>query len=354
MTTPSTMLAAVWRGPGQLDLEDRAVPAVIPGSLLIKVKACAICGSDIRIMNNGNSRIKEPRILGHEAAGEVVAIGEGTSGFAIGDRVTLGADIPCGNCDHCRSGRANCCDINFAVGYQFDGAFAEYMLINPLIVKNGPIQKFNEQLDWDEATLAEPLGCCLNGYERALYHPKSFGGNVVVFGAGPIGLMLLSLGRLFGAKKLIIIEPCALRRQLALKFGAQFAVDPSAENVISKVMEITSGIGAHAIFTACPSSKAHEQAIAIVAKRGVVNLFGGLPASAPEILLLSNHLHYREAYVTGSHGATPQHHAQALRMIQNKEIDALALISDRLPLSEIGRAFELAASGTAVKVIVNP
>lgn len=353
MILPSKMLAAVWRGPGRLELEERDVPSIIPGSLLVRVKACAICGSDLRILHNGNPRIEAPRILGHEAAGEVVAIGEGVLGFAHGDRITTGADVPCGECDQCRSGRANCCDTNYAVGYQFDGAFAEYMLVDPLIVKYGPIQKLASNTCWEEAALAEPLGCCINGYERALFQQGS-GGTVVVFGAGPIGLMLLSLGRTFGAERLICVEPSAVRRDMAMEFGAQVTIDSNSEDVVARVMEITRGVGGNVIFTACPSPTAHEQAIAMVAKRGVVNLFGGLPKTAAAISLLSNHLHYREAYVTGSHGATPEHHAQALNMICDGKFDARALISECFPLSEIHRAYELAGSGTVAKVIVKP
>ena len=353
MNLPSKMLAAVWRGPDLMHLEERGIPQVIPGSLLIRVRACAICGSDLRILHSGNPRITAPRILGHEASGEVVAIGDGVSGYSLGDRVTTGADVPCGECDHCLSGRANCCDINYAVGYQFDGAFAEYMLVSPLIVKNGPIQKLSQQIPWEVAALAEPLACCINGFERALYQ-KGSGGNVVVFGAGPIGLMLLSLGHTFGAKRLICIEPSEVRRSMAVKFGAQVTIDPSSEDVVAKVMTVTNGVGGHAIFTACPSHLAHEQAIAMVAKRGVVNLFGGLPKFAPAISMMSNHLHYREAYITGSHGSTPQQHAKALEMIQDGTFNAQALISDCFDLSEIHRGFELAASGLAAKIIIKP
>jgi L-iditol 2-dehydrogenase len=353
MKLPNKMQAAVWRGPDLMQLEERDVPQVVPGSLLINVKACAICGSDLRILHTGNPRISSPRILGHEASGEVVAIGDGVFGFSIGDRVTTGADVPCGECVHCLSGRANCCDINYAVGYQFDGAFAEYMLVSPLIVKNGPLQKISQYTSWEAAALAEPLGCCINGYERALYQ-KGSGGNVVVFGAGPIGLMLLSLGCTLGADQLICIEPSEVRRNMATKFGAHVTIDPSNEDVVAKVMEVTNGVGGNAIFTACPSALAHEQAIAMVAKRGVVNLFGGLSKSAPAISMMSNHLHYREAYVTGSHGSTPLQHSKALAMIQDGTFNANALITDCFALSEIHLGFELAASGLAAKVIIKP
>lgn len=352
MTSASnSMLAAVWHGPNQLKLENRPIPELTPGSMLIKVLACAVCGSDLRILSNGNPRIEPPRILGHEVSGEVIALGSGVEGFDIGDKVTTGADIPCGECYHCKSGRANCCDTNYAVGYQFDGGYAEYMLVHPLIVKYGPIQKLPKDMSWEHGALAEPLACCINGFERALYQPGS-GGTVVVFGAGPIGLMLTMLAREYGAEHIVVIEPAFNRRAQALRFGADTVLDPSAVDVVAEVMNITKSQGAQALFTACPSTEAHEQAIAMVAKRGVVNLFGGLPKTAGAISVLSNHIHYKEAYITGSHGSTPDQHAQALKMIADKKIDADALISATFMLEEIHEAMNFAASKSNGKVVI--
>jgi len=348
------MQAAVWYQPNDLRLEDRPIPDAIPGSLVLKVHACAVCGSDIRILKEGNPRILEPRILGHEIAGEVVEIGEGVVGYAIGDRISTGADIPCGECKHCKSGRPNCCDINYAIGYQFDGGYAEYVRLDPLVVKYGPLQKFDKKLPWKNAALAEPLACCINGYERVFYQ-EGAGGTVVIFGAGPIGLMLMTLGKqLYSAKQVIMIEPNKTRRALSLSLGADIVVDPATEDPVTLVMDLTDGQGAQAIFTACPVIETHKQAIEMVAKRGVVNLFGGVPKSEPPIPLLSNFLHYREAYVTGSHGSTPEQHSKALALISTGRVDVTNLISKTVSLSNIHEGFALATAGSVSKVIVSP
>ncbi len=348
------MLVAAWYGPNDIRLEDRDIPKVTPGTVLVKVKSCAVCGSDLRILGDGNPRISPPHILGHEISGEVFEVGEGVTGYSVGDRVSTGADVPCGECIHCKSGRPNCCDINYAIGYQFDGGYAEYILLDPLVVKYGPMQKFDSSLSWENASLAEPLACCINGYERALYH-KDMGGIVVIFGAGPIGLMLMMLGKGFYAvDKVIIVEPSQARRDMALRLGADVVIDPNNEDPVAEVMNITDNQGAQAIFTACPVIETHKQAIKMVAKRGVVNFFGGVPKNEPEIPLLSNFIHYREAYITGSHGSTPEQHAQALDMIASKTIDVSSLISESVPLSKIVEGFELAASGRLVKVIITP
>jgi len=348
------MLAAVWYAPNDVRLEEREVPRILPGTLLIKVKACAICGSDLRIFREGNSRVEPSRILGHEIAGEVVEVGAGVMNYSVGDSVSTGADIPCGECSHCLSGRPNCCDINYAIGYQFDGGYAEYIRLDPLVVKNGPLQKFNAVLPWQNAALAEPLACCINGYERALYH-KGMGGSVVIFGAGPIGLMLLMLGKqYYGVDNVVVIEPSETRRNLALAFGADLVIDPDITQSVDEVMAFTENQGAQVVFTACPILETHNLAVQMVAKRGVVNFFGGLPKTAPAIDILSNFLHYREAYITGSHGSTPAQHKRALDLIATGIVDVSKVVSKTVGLKDIHKGFDLARSGTVAKVVITP
>ena len=346
-----SMQAAVLYGPDDLRLEHRPVPETVPGSVILKVDACAICGSDLRILKSGNPRITEPRIIGHEVAGTFIEVGDGVDKFRIGDRVSVGADIPCGKCHHCISGHANNCDVNLAIGYQFDGGYAEYIRLEPVVVQYGPVKKFSSAISSTEAALAEPLGCCINGYEL-VYMAK--GASVAVFGAGPIGIMLISLAKtLYGSRQVVSIEPQAQRRAAALKYGADLALDPTVDNVYERVMELSGGAGIDRIFTACPSVETHEQAVAMVAKRGFVNLFGGLSKGSRPILVDSNWLHYREAYLTGSHGATPAHHARALELIEQGVIDAKSFITHEVPLGRIAEGFQIAASGDAVKVVIH-
>lgn len=325
------MLAARWHGPLDLRLEKVPIPKVAPKSVLVKVYACAVCGSDNRIFRFGDARVVSPRTIGHEIAGKVVDVGSGVTRFRPGDRVTVGADIPCGECDHCRAGRPNCCQTNLAIGYQYDGGFAEYLLLEPLVVEQGPIQKFSSGLDYEIAALAEPLACCLNGYQRVL-GASPVGGTVVVFGAGPIGIMLTMLAPLKGADRVIVIEPNTERRQAALVAGADVSIDPEKLDSVKTVMNLTDGKGADMIFTACPSLESQRDAMAMVATRGVVNLFGGLPKDTPKLEIYSNEIHYKEACVTGSHGSTPEQHKEAIELIERKVISVEQLISRRLSL----------------------
>jgi L-iditol 2-dehydrogenase len=151
------MKAAVMYHLNDLRLEEIEKPVIKPNTILLKVYSCAICGSDLRILGSGNPRVKCPAIIGHEIAGEVVSVGEGIEKFRIGDRVALGADIPCGKCEHCTAGRGNCCDQNYAMGYQFPGGFAEYCLLEPMMVNYGPIIKVPDNVSYDESALMEQL-----------------------------------------------------------------------------------------------------------------------------------------------------------------------------------------------------
>ena len=273
------------------------------------------------------------------------------SKFRNGDRLSVGADIPCGKCEQCLAQRANCCETNLAMGYQFDGGFAEFVKLEAGVVEHGPVHAFGVDLPFGLAALAEPLACCINGYQRCLYES---GGTVVVFGAGPMGAMLAMYGRYKGASQIITVEPSHSRRAWAKEFTSDEVIDPSHDDTVARIMDLTGGMGAEAIFTACASTTAHEQAIAVVARRGVVNLFGGLPKSAPPIALASNHIHYREAYLTGSHGSTPQQHEMALRMIESGEFDVSKLISEELPLEELPRFVSEGPTDGVIKAIVRP
>jgi len=345
-------LSAVWNKPDDLALIYKPLKDPEKGEVIVRVESCAICGSDLRILRHGNPRVTSGRTVGHEISGQIIAAGKGVSNFKETDRVSIGADVPCGKCTHCLAGRANCCDINYAIGHQFEGGFAEYIALNRLVVEQGPVRKIAAQTSYDCAALAEPLACCINGYERGFMTP---GRSVVIFGAGPIGMMLAMLAPIYKASKIVLVDPTEARLAKAKTLGlADHYINPEKQDPVSAVMDITNGIGADMIFTACPSVEAHTQAIKMLAKRGVVNLFGGVPKTSPAIALESNFIHYREAYITGSHGSTPELHHRAMDWIESGRIDVEKLITHRIPLKEIHEGYRIAASGDAIKVIIKP
>ena len=344
------MKAAVLEDLNKLIVKEVPDPDLSPDDVIVKVYSCAVCGSDIRIFHHGNDRVHPPAILGHESSGEIVEVGERVTGFSVGDRVAIGSDVPCGECDVCRAGYGNNCRINYAMGYQFQGSFAEYVPINRIMLNFGPIHKIPDSMSWDEAALAEPLACVLNAVEFAGIKP---GDVVVVMGAGPIGCMIIPVALMCGAAKVIAINRSPGRLDFAKKVGADAVICSSEEEQIERVMEETGGLGADVVFTANPSPQSHPDAIKMARNRGRVNLFGGLPAGT-KVELETNLIHYKELLVSGAHGSVPRHHKQAIDLIGSGKFDIKEFISHRYALEEISEAFSVAESKAGLRVIVKP
>jgi L-iditol 2-dehydrogenase len=345
------MIAARMHGIGDVRIEGVEKPVPGPGEILLKVEACAVCGSDIRIFRHGNDRLDYPAITGHEISGVISDVGGGTT-FSVGDRVSLGADVPSMADDWSKNGMGNLSDINYAVGYQFPGGFAEYCLLNELTVKFGPVALVPDSLDLELACLAEPLGCCINGLTQAKMKP---GKTVLIIGAGPIGLLLARTARAFGAPLVVIADQDPVRVQQAEELGEPKAVNSSEKSLIALIGEL--GLerqGFDIVLTACPSPQAQEQAVELVAKRGVVNFFGGLPGSQSSISINSNLIHYKEAFLTGSHGSTPKQHKLALELIASGRVDVAPFITHRFPLKKISEAFAVAESRLGLKAVIKP
>ena len=326
-------------------------PQIDDDSALLKVESVAICGSDIRIFHHGNPRVKPPAIIGHETAGTVVKAGKNVARVKEGDRVAIGADVPCGQCSWCRNGLGNNCSINYAIGYQIPGAFAEYMVLPKLVLEEGPVAPFGDKLGFDEAALAEPLACVINGLELV---NLSLGKTIVLVGMGPIGCMMIDAARAMGAIKVICVELSPQRMEIARQYGADVYIDPKQDDVIARCREETGGEGPDVVMTTCPSVDVHEQAIEMVAHRGYVNLFGGLGKHVRPMSVLSNTIHYKECFVTGSHGCVPRHHELAVRLLEAGKVRTAPIITHHFPLEEINRAFETMESQQGMKIMIHP
>ena len=348
---PATMKAAVLRGIDQMSVENLPVPEIDDDSALMRVEAVCICGSDIRILHHGNPRVHPPTITGHEAAGVVVRVGANIKNLKVGDRISIGADVPCGECDWCRNGLGNNCEINYAVGYQIPGAFAECMKLPKLMCLEGPVTRFADDLSFEEAALAEPLACAINGLELV---NMSLGKTVVIVGLGPIGCMMIDLARTMGAEKVICVQRSSLRMEIAKQYKADLYLASAETDIVRAVLEATGGRGADIIVTTCGSVEAHEQAVEMVAHRGYINLFGGLGKDARPMSLYSNKIHYRESFLTGSHGSVPRQHKMAVKLLESGRVRVKPLITHRLALSEIEAAFAVMESRRGMKIVVTP
>lgn len=345
------MLAAVFEGPNRMTLREVPTPAAGPGELVVRVKAAAICGTDIRIYRGKKTKgVRVPSIIGHEFSGEVVEVGEGVRGFAPGDRVSVDPVIPCHHCYCCKTGLENVCANRTAIGYEFDGAFAEYVRIPATAVAGGHVFKFPASLDFHQAALAEPLGCCVNGQENA---QVGLGDTVVILGAGPIGLMHVQLAKAAGARRVIVSEPKEHRRAMAQRLGADVVVDPTAEDLASTVRDLTEGIGADAVIVAIGIPALANQALSLARKGGRVNLFAGFSVGdAPAMDV--NLIHYNELLVTGTSALTRHHYERALRLIESGVVRVAELVTHRFPLAEMEKALATAEEGRGIKVVITP
>ena len=325
-----------------------------PDEILIRVVACGMCGSDVRIFHYGNKRVQFPATIGHEVAGIVVEKGNAVSDvFHVGDRVALGADIPCGTCYHCVEGNCNNCQENIAIGYQLPGGFAEYLKIDARIWSGGPIQKIPENISFEEAALAEPVACAINGMEIL---PNKTHGTILIIGAGVLGCLLSELARIYHYQQVFLADDDLAKLSFIKERG--YAADSfltSDKTLPERIRELTKGRGVDAVMVACPDLGAQRLALDCLGPRGAVNFFAGLPSGSDDLLFPSNLIHYNELYVTGSHGSTPDQHLRALDFIGRGQVRVKNLITHRFSLADLAQAFARAEnSQNRLKVMILP
>lgn len=348
------MKALRFHAPGDVRLEDVPEPTCGPTEVKIRVRNCSTCGTDVKIRNNGHVNITRETTMGHEIAGEVVEVGAAArGGFAVGDRVQCIAAVPCGECHECGKGWMEVCQNQTSVGYQYDGGFAEYMIVPEQVLKVDGLNHIPDNVGFDEASAVEPFACAINAQEQLGIEP---GDVVVVFGAGPIGCMHVRIARgVHAAGTIVLVDVNAERLAMSADAVHPDAVlDASAVDVVAEVMRMTGGRGADVVITATPANVTQEQAIAMAARNGRISFFGGLPKTNPTITCDSNLVHYRQLHIHGANGSAPAHHRAALEYISTGAIPVKDLITRHLPLSEALDAFDIVARGEAIKVTVEP
>jgi L-iditol 2-dehydrogenase len=347
------MKAAVVERLGQISLEEVPDPELIPGSLLVRVEACAVCGSDIRIFRKGDPRASLPRIIGHEIAGVVEKLGKGTTGLTVGDRVAIAPGHGCGTCPYCRKGMSNVCiDPRPSVGYASSGGFAQYIVPPVNVVQNGFVNIIPDGLSFEDASMAELLACCINGQERASVGPRD---TVLIIGAGPAGCMHVELARARGASKIILTQRSESRLALAAeRFEPDLVIRAEGNELVERVKAETSGLGADVVIVAAPSPQAQEAAMRLVAPRGRVSLFGGLPKDNKAITIDANVIHYQEISLTGASSSLGRQNREALELIASGRVRAQRYITHRFPLAETPAAFAVVEAKQAIKAVVFP
>ncbi len=345
------MKAAFLTGIQSIKLRETPRPQPSRGGLIVKVKACAICGTDVKMYRFGYSAAKFPLIPGHELAGTIAEVGEGIQGYREGERVVVAPNIPCGRCFYCQRGMQTSCQKLQTIGIHRDGGFAQYVAIPAQAVEQGCVMHIPEGISFEEAALIDPASCAINAAELSRV---KVGDVVVVIGAGPVGCLNVEVSRAFGAEKIILVQRSLPRLKEAEFTAADVYTSPLKEDMVERVMQETEARGADVVIVACGSGQVQEEALKIVARRGNVNLFGGLPKDSPFIKFDSNLIHYKEAFVIGTHGGSTRQCKMALDMIASGKIKAKEYVSSRLHLTDFPKAIKLAEQRKGLKIFINP
>jgi len=346
------MHALAYRGAGTLVLEERPLPVPGAGEAVVHVDACSICGTDLRIAAGSHRAYPEPngRVPGHELAGTIAATGGGVA-LQEGERVFIAPNYGCGRCRACRRGQVNLCATPRALGITDDGAFADYTLLPRGVVDQGNVMPVRGDCDPGAVALVEPLACVLRG-SRACAIGE--GDVVLVFGAGPIGLLHVAVARAAGAAAVIVAEPSLSRRPRALDWGAASVHGAELDELRRGLSGAGARDGADAVIVAAPSAAAQRMALELAAPGGRINFFAGLPCADSKVELDTNLVHYGELVVTGTTANTNDDCRAALDLVLEGRIDTASLIDARFPLDSAAAAFELAGSGRALKVVIEP
>ena len=352
------MKALRFYAPEDVRLEEVPEPECGALEVKLRVRNCSTCGTDVKILHNGHQNLTPPLIIGHEIAGEVVEVGADVnatygSDWSVGDRVQVIAAVPCGECHECRKGWMAVCQNQTSVGYQYDGGFAEYMIVPQQVLKVDGLNAIPDNVGFDEASAAEPFACAINAQELLDIEE---GDTVVVFGAGPIGCMHIRIARgVHGAGRVFLVDVNAERlRMSADAVSPDELIDASEVDVVERVMELTDGRGADVIITATAANVTQEQAIAMAARNGRISFFGGLPKNDPTITCDSNVVHYRQLHIHGANGSAPEHNKRALQYISTGQVPVKDLITEHVPLERALDAFAIVQAGSAIKVTVEP
>ncbi|MGD0159391.1 MAG: zinc-dependent dehydrogenase [Candidatus Bathyarchaeia archaeon] len=340
------MKTAVYYGPRDVRLEESEVPEIADKEILVKIHACGVCGTDIKTVMRGHPLIKPPTVLGHEIAGEIVKMGKDVMEHKIGERVVVAPYVPDGTCYYCLHGRYTMCSGLYDQT-PTPGGFAEFVKVPDNIVKKGTLE-IPGTVSYEEASLTEPLACCLHGIEEC---HVGVGDSIAIVGDGPIGLMHLQLAKVKGATKTILSGQLNERLKLAEELGADVTVNETEEKPVEKVMEETDNRGADAVIVAVGSVAAAEEGLKMVRKGGIINFFGGFPSQS-ELKLDPNLIHYSEVTITGTFGFSHITFANALQLIGIKRVNVDKLITHKFRLNQVLTAIDVLAERKGLKAVV--
>ncbi|MBT6277045.1 MAG: alcohol dehydrogenase catalytic domain-containing protein [Chromatiales bacterium] len=352
MKLPSTMAGAMLLGPGHIEVREVPLEPPQPGEIILKVEAATTCGTDVKVFRRGGHprMLKVPTLFGHEMAGTVAALGEGVNRFSEGDRVVVANSAPCNACDYCARGRQNLCR---SLQY-LNGAFAEYVRVPRAFVDTNTYV-IPARLGFARAALTEPLACVLHGIDACELLQRSTAGPVavVVFGAGPIGLLFVAALARAGAR-VILADPNPNRLAVGARMGAADTIEIArgggqAERIKARTDD---GEGAEIVVDCTGIAEVWGDAIMSARTGGLVNLFGGC-APGTVVPLDTHHVHYQELTVKGVYHHRPDTIRRALALLGESDFPADELLNGRVAIEDVAEGLQAMMDKRALKVVVS-
>lgn len=341
------MKAMVLLEPQKAEIRDMPRPDCPAGGVLVNIKACGICAADIKMAAKGHRALTYPRIPGHEMAGIIVE--SRNNCFEKGERVQVAPGLRCGRCVQCLNHTDNQCEHREILGFSRDGGFAEYLAVPLEGEIIGAAHRLPDSVSFAEATLAEPIACCMNAQQKLAVKKTD---SVLIMGGGTLGLMHAFVARQKGAETILIAEPLAYRRNIAAEHWTTAAFDPASADFFDSVLTATGGRGIDVLIFATSAIGPDERFLDLMASGGRISIFSGRTPPISQMPFDLNLIHYKELMISGAYGCTATQNAMALELLAVAKPALHTLLSRRLTLDTIQAGLNPAASDKTIKTIV--
>jgi L-iditol 2-dehydrogenase len=338
------MKAALVGPKGGVSLEEVPDPSPAEGEVLVKLRCCGVCGTDLEKVQGVGITTK---ILGHEAVGEVEEVGKGVKGVSEGMRVFAHHHVPCLACDICRRGKTTYC-LEFAKHNLVPCGRAERFVVPKFNVDRGAVLELPEDLGYEEASFIEPLSCCILGLDNSLTGGTR---NVVIYGAGPVGLMIYKLLVQRGVKNVAVGDVSEYRNSFSRKLGCEMVFNPATQGDRDRAIRGAMPDGPELVVVATASSKAFEEATKLVARGGRVLLFGAPKKGATAPIDLA-HLFLNGTSIVTSYASSERETKAARKLLSDGAVSVSDLITHRFPLAQSAQAFAAAAQQQCMKALI--
>ena len=340
--------------PGKVELKDVLIPHAEPGEVVLKIKAALTCGTDLKTFRRGHPKFKLPMPFGHEFSGDIVEIGSGgVKNFKVGDPVMLAPTAPCGQCYYCKRNLGNLC--SYTMETMVHGGYAQYIKIPAHVAKINLFHK-PADLDYFEAAALEPLSCVVYGSSFIDVKPRQ--SNVLIIGAGPIGLMYIPIMKLLGAKRVVVLGRRSLRLQCATQLGADIVIDQkSCPSDLTKTKEILrnafQGKNCDIVIECTGQTSVWEKSLALADNRAQVMLFGGCASGTTFCLPLADIIK-RQLTIKGAFHFIPEYVKKTYDLLCNKKINISPIITRKIPLSRYDEMIKTLLNGDDIKIGIEP